>query len=256
MAHRTRTVQAVVLSSRIQGEADLRVTLLCYEVGLLRTTAKNALRSQKRFMGALFPATAVEALLGTYGGHTYVEEALVEQSYPGVKARALPYAVACYALESIAATHPESVAAQEVYPLLREFLDYLDADPADLPLARLAWDMKLCLLLGLPPGLEACTVCSEPVAARAPFDGQIGGVLCAAHDPGSSLFLTEESRSLLDHLGAGSFQAMSEVPFKPRDRRLARTAIDQLMTWHLPLELRTLRVLEQLSHMSTHRLAS
>jgi recombinational DNA repair protein (RecF pathway) len=151
MARRTRSISAVVLSSRVQGEADLRVTLLSEEVGLVRTTAKNALKSQKRFMGALFPATAVEALLGTYGGHLYVEEALVAQGYRGLKSRALPYAVACYALESIPATHPESMAAQEVCPLIRDFLDYLDGIPADLPLVRLSWDVKLCLALGLPP---------------------------------------------------------------------------------------------------------
>ena len=259
MRTRYLSLDAVVLRCREQGEADLWVTLLAPVAGLVSGVAKNALKSQRRFQGALAPGTSEEVLLARRQGVWYLEETVVTDSYLHLKAHPVAYALACYAMESILGSHPDGPAASDAFPLLVELLEHLDLAQADLPLTRVAWDIRFLEALGLAPELLSCVVCGAP--AQSPhcrFDGASGGVLCPAHSdeaPAGFGVSPGVPRLLLD-LKDARFPSRGETPFRSAERRAARKLLDVHMSHHLPLSLRSKRVLEQVSRVSTRESSS
>lgn len=256
MRTRFLSLDAVVLRARPQGEADLWVTLLAPVAGLISGVAKNALKSQKRFMGALVTATRQDVLLARRQGAWYLEEALVTHGYHAVKSDAVRYALACYAIESTLATHPHGPQAADAFPLLTELLAHLEAAGADLPLTRLAWDLRAMEAQGVAPHLTDCVLCGQELSGRSfPFHGASGGLVCATHaaEQPATLDVTRGAVLLALELMATAFPALAARRASPRDRRSARAMMDAHMAWHMPVELKSRRVLEQLSRISTRR---
>jgi DNA repair protein RecO (recombination protein O) len=256
MRTRYLSLDAVVLRARPQGEADLWITMLAPVAGLISGVAKNGLKSQKRFMGALVPATRQDVLLARRQGAWYVEEALVTHHFPGAKADATRYALACYSIEHVLATHPHGPQAGDAFPLLVELLEHLELGEADLPLTRLAWDLRAMEALGVSPHLTDCVLCGVELAGRTfPFHGPSGGLLCPAHaaEQPATHDVSRGAVALSLALMASAFPLHDGARTAPRDRRAARAMMDAHMAWHSPVELRSRRVLEQLSRISTRR---
>lgn len=256
MRTRYLSLDAVVVRVRPQGEADLWVSLLAPVAGLISGVAKNALRSQKRFMGALVPATRQDVLLARRQGAWYLEEALVTQGYRALKSDAMRYALACYAIEQLLATHPHGPQAGDAFPLLTELLEHLEDGRADLPLTRLAWDLRAMEAQGVAPHLTDCVLCGQELSGRAfPFHGPSGGLLCGTHaaEQPATHDVTRGAVGLALELMASAFPALGEPHASPRDRTSARAMMDAHMAWHMPVELRSRRVLEQLSRIPTRR---
>ncbi|MBI4862457.1 MAG: DNA repair protein RecO [Candidatus Riflebacteria bacterium] len=175
-------LDAVVLRTWPHGEADLWVTVVSSPAGLLSGVAKNALKSQRRFTGALVTATREDLMVARRQGTWYLEEALVTEPFRRIKSTATGFALACYGIETVLATHPEGPASRDAFGELVELLEHLESGRADLPLTRLAWDVKLLAALGLLPEVESCVVCATEIGTGAAwFDGRAGGTLCRGH---------------------------------------------------------------------------
>ena len=248
MRTRYLSLDALVLRSREQNEADAWVTLLAPVAGLVSGIAKNGLKSQKRFMGALGPATGAAVLMARRQGVWYLEEAQVERPYGGLKRDARAYALACYAIEQILATHPQGPQAADAYPLLSELFEHLEGGVADLPLTRLAWDLRLMESLGLAPHLGDCVACGMELTGRQQvFHGPSGGLLCPTHAAAQSNLVPVEAAAiaLVEALMAGELPGRETAA--GAGRREARALADAHLRWHLSAELKSRRVLEQLS---------
>lgn len=260
MRTRYLSLEATILRSREQNEADAWVTMLAPVAGLISGVAKNGLRSQRRFMGALVPVTGARVLLARRSGVWYLEEAVVDEPYRAIKCEAVRYALACYALEQILSTHPHGAEASSSYPLLTELLEHLQTPDADLPLTRLSWDLRLMESLGLAPHLADCTVCGMELDGPSHvFHGPSGGLLCPTHavSQASARAITRPAMELVEVLLASGFPALGAVPEAgPKVRTEARSVIDAHIQWHMPAELRTRKVLEQLSRLNPRRARS
>jgi DNA repair protein RecO (recombination protein O) len=256
MRTRYLSLEAIVMRTRPQGEADAWVTLLAPVAGLIAGVAKNGLRSQKRFMGALVPVTRQEVLLARRQGVWYLEEAQVVSAFARVKADAMAYAVSCYAIEEILGTHPQGTQAADTFPLLLELFEHLESGTADMPLTRLAWDLRLLDGLGLAPHLADCVVCGRDVPGRElSFHGPSGGLLCIDHaaEQAAVVRLSRDAVALTETLLGSAFPALDDPRSPPRVRRESRAMMDAHMAWHMPVEVRSRLVLEQLSRVSTRR---
>jgi len=259
MKARHLSLDALILKVAPQGEADLWVTLLSPVAGLLHARAPVALKSQKRFMGALMTGVLESVSLVRRHEVWFLEEAQVRSGFSRAKATPSSYALICYAVEAVLATHPEGPAGSPAFPLLMTLLECLDNGESDLPLCRLAWDFRLLDALGLAPDLGPCVECSVEVQTDpVSFDARAGGVLCSHHAAGSAteISLSRLAVFALGQLRSDPFPIPPGVAPAPRDRKAMRIAVDQLMTWHLPLESRSLTVLKQLSKVSTRQILS
>jgi DNA repair protein RecO (recombination protein O) len=247
---RTRylALDAVVASARLHGEADVVVTLLAPIAGLVVGVAKNGARSQRRFMGALAPATRIRALLARRQWAWYLEEAVVERDHAVLKGQVQLYALSCYALEGIRATHLEGPGSAGAFPMVVELLDHLDRGAADLPLTRLVWDLRLSAALGLAPHLDGCVACGSAAAPLA-FDAPAGGLLCRAHaaEHPAARPVAGAVIAFARELAGGPLPRTDGARTAARIRRAARDLVDRHLAWHLPLRLGSRRVLEQLA---------
>lgn len=257
MRTRFLSLDALVLRTREQHEADAWVTLLAPVAGMLSGVAKNGFKSQKRFMGALIPVTGARVLLARRAGVWYLEEAQVNQPYARIKREPVTYALACYAVEQVLVTHPHGPQAADAFPLLTELLDHVEAGEADLPLTRLSWDLRLMEGLGVAPHLPDCVSCGMELAAPTlPFHGPSGGLLCDAHREAqlNVLPVSREAVELVELLMASGFPRPGDAPAaQPRIRKEARAMTDAHMAWHMPADLCSRRVLEQLARVILRR---
>lgn len=174
---------AVVLATRPLGEADLLVVLLTPGRGKLRTAARHARRSRKRFPGGLVGGAVGEATVAVRTGGLSRLESFVPARDHGSLGRDLTrFAYVAYLCELTDALLHEPEPDPESFSALCEAISRtMDEPPRAAVLRR--FELRLLRSLGLLPAIDACAVCGEPLAPgpTVPFDDHRGGTLCLAH---------------------------------------------------------------------------
>ena len=239
--------EAIVLRSWPFGEADLIVAIFTREQGIVRGVARHALRSRKRFGGALEPMTEVRATwaerprqdLVRLDGLEIVWSPLREKvDYP----RATALAVVAEVLE---AALPDNAQEDDVYRLALAVIKRIRGDSPYLPVTYfLLWISRL---LGWLPDLHRCALSGEPLrGGPVYFSPNRDGLFAAAHRPGGSLPLVAESLATAVEIFRNPITAFPPEHW-PRTRaadlrRFAATVLER----HLEERLLSLRMLARL----------
>jgi DNA repair protein RecO (recombination protein O) len=236
--------EAIVLRCWPLREADLLVTLLTRSDGRLKGVARSAMRSRKRFGGALEPLTLVMA------------------SWEDRERRELARLDSCEVLVSplTDAVDWERVAGlQHVAEVLDEALPEREVNDA---VFRLAWNVVQCIksgevwlpvsyfdlwmvrLMGLLPALDGCTICgrrfaSDGMEPRAWFYEMADGVCCSEHKRVGSFELTAESRGLAEGIFHTPVEQMDASGWGEHKGADLRRFLLQIMERHLDRRLKT-----------------
>jgi DNA repair protein RecO (recombination protein O) len=169
-----RVGEAIVLRTWPFLEADLLVSLFTRDQGRIKGVARHALRSRKRFGGALEPMTWVRA--------TYVERPRQELvrldsfeilssplSQPVDYARTVALQLIAEVLEEAL---PEQAAEDTVFRLALSTLTELQVGRIWLPVTYFCLWMNR--LMGWMPELHHCIVCGQLLRRGAPIEGATG----------------------------------------------------------------------------------
>jgi DNA repair protein RecO (recombination protein O) len=169
-----RVGEAIVLRTWPFLEADLLVSLFTRDQGRIKGVARHALRSRKRFGGALEPMTWVRA--------TYVERPRQELvrldsfeilssplSQPVDYARTAALQLIAEVLEEAL---PEQAAEDTVFRLALSTLAQLEVNRIWLPVTYFCLWMNR--LMGWMPELGHCVVCGQLLRRGAPIEGAPG----------------------------------------------------------------------------------
>jgi len=182
--------EAVVLRTWPVHEADLIVSFFTRDYGRVRGVAKSALKSRKRFGGALEPMTLARAWFAERPRQELVRLDQLEilrspLSAPVDHAR---MAVLSFFAEVIDEALPEHDPQETVFRLLLAVLDQTHAVQPDIvqPWMPLTYfQLWMTRLLGLLPDVVHCTACGEALrAAEAShpaeiwFDSHGDGLFC------------------------------------------------------------------------------
>src|SRR3954470_21341584 len=190
------TSEAVVLRTWPVHEADLIVSLFTREYGKLRGVAKSALKSRKRFGGALEPMTLARAWFADRPGQ---ELARLDQleiirsplSAPVDQAR---LAVLSFIAEVLEEALPEHDPQETVFRLAASVLEHTGAVRSEtqqpwMPLTY--FSLWVTRLMGLLPDIARCTACGEALrAGEVFFNHQADGLFCLVHRHGSASALS------------------------------------------------------------------
>jgi DNA repair protein RecO (recombination protein O) len=268
----------VVLRTVDYGEADRVVTLLTQERGKVAAFAKGARKSRRRFGGALEPFTLLSAEVKERGRDLlWLDAVSVRRGFGGIRADLARIACASYACELARELVRDAEPHAELFALVVEYLERLDAAPAH-PAALRAFELGALAGAGLMPRLDACVRCGTParelfaarageaaavgageagaaVGAGAPtglrgrtrFDAGSGGLLCAAcalQAPGAPGLLPETAVALAA-LQAGGVSGAEEVPLGPAAGAEARDLLGRFVEHHLGRRLQTRRFLDE-----------
>lgn len=239
----------MVLRRHKLGEADLILTLLTHERGLVRAVAKGVRRTRSRFGGRLEPFNHVDLQL--HPGRTLdvvVQAETIAAYADGIVGDYPRYTTACVILETAERlAGEERVPVPELEELTAGVLGALAAGRRDPTQLLDAYLLRAMGATGWEPALSDCAKCGEPGPHRA-FHAAAGGVVCVhCRPPGAQT----PSPTVLPYLRAvrnADWAFVDDVAASPEGASVARQA-DALVTghlqWHLERRLRSLPLVER-----------
>jgi len=206
--------EAIVLRTWPMRESDLLVSLLTRDLGKVRGVAKAAMKSRKRFGGALEPMTYVHAAYAERPRQELVRmdhfEAIASplaQSVDYLRAATLAY----YAevLENVLPDHDPQDA---IFRLTLAVLEQSRVDHCWMPLTY--FSLWITRLIGWLPETDRCTDCGERFTDEAAyFHGLTDGLSCARHKKPNSSMLSRDSLALAQRMLRDPIRSMAEEPW-------------------------------------------
>ncbi len=242
------TSEAVVLRTWPVHEADLIVSLFTREYGRIKGVAKSALKSRRRFGGALEPMTEARAWFAERPGQELVRLDQLELvrsplSAPIDHAR---MAVLSFFAELLDEALPEHDPQETVFRLLVSVLEQTTVEHPWMPLTY--FQLWMTRLMGLLPDIAHCTACGETMhAAEVTFNSYADGLFCAVHRNGNANELSAESWQLAQRMLRAPVAAFAAEPWPRRRAQDLRWFTLQSLERHLERRLRTAEALARLS---------
>jgi DNA repair protein RecO (recombination protein O) len=239
--------EAIILRTYPLREADLLVTLFTRAEGKVKGVAKSAKRSQKRFGGALEPATCVRVFWQDRPGSELAnldscDVLLSPLSAPVDYAR-------CVALSHVAEMLDEVMPDREVndtiFRLAWAVLQSLETPDIWMPIAY--FDLWMIRLLGFLPPLDECIDCGDSLLGQpAWFHALRDGLVCQRDRRIASSEMSIESRDLARRMFRNPVDCFADEPSP--NSRLAdlRKFLMQIIDRHLDRKLQTSAQLERL----------
>jgi DNA repair protein RecO (recombination protein O) len=180
MSQRYESVRAIVLGSRVLGEADRIVVLFTRELGRIDAVVKGVRRTKSRWGGRLEPFNVCDLIV--YRGRSLytVTSAQLVASFPRLREEREALAAAAVVCEAAAALFGEDEPHERVFSLLRNTLKAIDQGaegPAVQTPLLLGALLKLLAEAGYLPILDHCAACGGSGRAVA-FSAARGGLVC------------------------------------------------------------------------------
>lgn len=247
------TSEAVVLRTWPLQEADLIVSLFTRDFGRLKGVAKSALKSRKRFGGALEPMTQARIWFAERPGQELarLDQMEIVRSPLATRVDLPRMSVLSFYAELLDEALPERDPQETVFRLLVSVLEQTHAADSDLVqpwMALTYFSLWMTRLMGLLPEIGRCTACGEPLRPGEVWFSRHGdGLFCALHRKGGGSALSADSWQLAQRmLRAPAASFAGEAWPRRRAQDLRRFAVQSLER-HLERHLRTWEALARLS---------
>ncbi len=246
------TSEAVVLRTWPVHEADLIVSFFTRDYGRMKGVAKSALRSRKRFGGALEPMTLARAWFAEKPRQELVRLDQLEILRSPLAAPVDPVrmTVLSFYAELLDEALPEHDPQETIFRLLVSVLEHTTVAQSELvqPWMPLTYfSLWMTRLMGLLPDIAHCTACGEPLhAAEVTFNNYADGLFCAAHRNGNASLLSADSWQLAQRMLRAPVSAFAAEPWPRRRGSDLRRFTLQSLERHLERKLRTAEALGRL----------
>jgi DNA repair protein RecO (recombination protein O) len=246
-----RLGEAIVLRTWPFLEADLLVSLFTREQGRIKGVARHAMRSRKRFGGALEPMTYVRASYAERPHQQAGQELVRLDAFEIISSplsQPIDYArTAALQLiaEVIEEALPEQAPDDPIFRLALSVLEELQVGRVWLP--TVYFTLWVNRLMGWMPELGQCVVCGEYLRGRTIYYAPTSdGITCADDRRPGSIALSAESAAFAERIFRSPLSSMAGEEF-PRARAadLRRFAFD-LLERHLERRLVSARTLARL----------
>ena len=239
-----RVGEAIVLRVWPFQEADLLVSLFTREAGRVRGVARHALRSRRRFGGALEPMTHVRA---TYAERPRQELVRLDafEIVSSPLSRAIDYertAALQFVAEVLEESMPDGAPDDAVFRLALSVLDELTVGRVILPITYFTLWMNR--LMGWMPALGHCVVCGIDLRGQTVwYSPTSDGVTCHDDRRPGSFPLNAASVALAGRIFRGTVRELAAEEW-PRSADLRRFAIE-ILERHLERRLVSARALNR-----------
>jgi DNA repair protein RecO (recombination protein O) len=246
------TSEAVVLRTWPVHEADLLVSFFTRDYGRLKGMAKAALKSRKRFGGALEPMTLARAWFAERPRQELVrlDQLEILRSPLSAPVDQTRMAVLSFFAEVIDEALPERDPQETVFRLLASMLEQTSAVKSDTVqpwMALTYFSLWMTRLMGLLPDIGHCMVCGDTLGSgEVWFNAYADGLFCGLHSNGSGSSLCADSWQLAQRmLRAPASTFAGEAWPRRRGQDLRRFTL-QTLERHLERKLKTAEALSRL----------
>ncbi|MGO9337505.1 MAG: DNA repair protein RecO [Terracidiphilus sp.] len=251
------TSEAVILRTWPLHEADLIVSFFTRDYGRVKGVAKSALKSRRRFGGALEPMTVARAWFAEKPRQELVrlDQLEIIRSPLSAPVDHVRLAVLSFFAEVLDEALPEHDPQETVFRLLLSVLEQttsVQPDPVQpdrvqpwMPLTY--FSLWMTRLMGLLPDIGHCTACGEPlIPGETSFNSLADGLFCALHRNGNANALSVDSWQLAQRMLRAPASAFANEPWPRRRAQDLRRFTLQALERHLERRLRTAEVLARL----------
>jgi len=238
------TSEAVVLRNWPLNEADLIVSFFTRDYGRIKGVAKSALRSRKRFGGALEPMTVARAWFAERPRQELVrlDQLEIVRSPLSAPVDHVRMAVLSFFAEVLDEALPEHDPQETVFRLLLAVLEQTTTEQPWMPLTY--FSLWMTRLMGLLPDLAHCTACGEAISAgEASFNTQGDGIFCAVHRNGNANGLSADSWLMAQKMLRAPATAFAGEAWPRRRGQDLRQFTVQALERHMERKLRTAEAL-------------
>jgi len=238
---------ALILRTWPVNESDLVVSFFTRDYGKVKGVAKAALKSRKRFGGALEPMTLARAFFAERPRQELVRLDQLELlrsplSSPVDYARA---AVLSFYAEVLEEALPEHDPQETVFRLLLAVLERTTVQQPWMPLTY--FSLWMTRLMGWLPDLAACTACGERFApGEASFHPQSDGLFCSLHRQGAGSLLAADSWQLAQRILREPVTGFATEPWPSRRAQDLRRFTLQSLERHLERRIRSAEAISRL----------
>ncbi|WP_263357521.1 DNA repair protein RecO [Acidicapsa ligni] len=238
---------AVVLRTWPVNESDLIVSFFTRDYGKVKGVAKAALKSRKRFGGALEPMTQARAFFAERPRQELVrlDQLELQRSPLSMPVDYTRAAVLSFYAEVLEEALPEHDPQETVFRLLLAVLEQTSVEQPWMPLTY--FSLWMTRLMGWLPDLTACTLCGERfVAGEASFHPGADGLFCPLHRQGSGGLLVADSWLLAQRILRTPITAFGEEPWPRRRAQDLRRFTLQSLERHLERRLRSAEAISRI----------
>jgi DNA repair protein RecO (recombination protein O) len=242
------TSESVILRTWPVHESDLIVSFFTRDYGRVKGVAKAALKSRKRFGGALEPMTVARAWFAERPKQELVrlDQLEIIRSPLSSPVDLTRMAVLSFFAEVLDEALPEHDPQDTVFRLLAAVLEQTTVEQPWMPLTY--FSLWMTRLMGLLPDIGHCIACGE--ALRPPeisFSFHADGLFCDLHRTGSASPLSTDSWQLAQRMLRAPVASFAAEPW-PRHRAhdLRRFTV-QVLERHLERKLRTAEALNRIA---------
>ena len=241
------TSEAVVLRTWPVHEADLIVSFFTRDYGKVRGVAKSALKSRKRFGGALEPMTVAKAWFAEKPGQELVrlDQLEIVRSPMSAPVDHIRMAVLSLFAELLDEALPDHDPQETTFRLLLAVLEQTTVENPWMPLTY--FQLWMTRLMGLLPDMSHCTACGEALhVAEVYFHQGEDGLFCAMHHNGSASTLDPDSWQLTQKMLRAPVGAFAQDSWPRRRGQDLRRFTLQSLERHLERKLRSAEALARL----------
>jgi DNA repair protein RecO (recombination protein O) len=241
------TSEAVVLRTWPVHEADLIVSFFTRDYGRVRGVAKSALKSRKRFGGALEPMTLARAWFAERPRQELVrlDQLEILRSPLSAPVDPLRMTVLSFFAEVLDEALPDHDPQETVFRLLVAVLEQTTVQQPWMPLTY--FQLWMTRLMGLLPDIAHCTACGEALrAGEASFNTLGDGLFCTVHRNGNSSGLSADSWQLAQRMLRAPVSAFAAEDWPRRRAQDLRRFTLQALERHLERKLRSAEALARL----------
>ena len=246
------TSEAVVLRSWPVHESDLIVSFFTRDYGRMRGVAKAALKSRKRFGGALEPMTLARAWFAERPRQELVrlDQLEILRSPLSATVDQARMAVLSFYAEVLDEALPERDPQDAVFRLLVGVLEQTASAKSETVqpwMALTYFSLWMTRLMGLLPDIGRCIVCGDALeATEVSFSQYADGLFCALHRNGSASALSADSWHLAQRMLRQPAAAFAAEPWTRRRGQDLRRFTLQTLERHLERKLKSAEALARL----------
>jgi DNA repair protein RecO (recombination protein O) len=233
-------LRVLVLRKTKLGEADVILTLLSSDGGIVRAVAKGMRKPTSRFAGRMEPGSVVDLMLAPGRTLEVVSDARSVDLHSGLRADYDRSTAASVVLDVLDKMAVEGQPEERLFGLSCATLTALEiAEPSRIRALVTAFLLKAMSMHGYRPHLDSCVSCACTAEGRSGFSLEAGGILCPACG-GAAPPLSAGARDLLSWLLASTMDEIAGVDLPQREETEAFGLMRQFVAYHLPARLKAL----------------
>ncbi len=241
------TSAAVILRTWPVQEADLIVSFFTRDFGKMRGVAKSALKSRKRFGGALEPMTLARAFFAERPKHDLVrlDQLEIVRSPMAQPVDGTRLAILSFYTELLDEALPEHDPQETTFRLLVSVLEQTTVEESWMPLTY--FSLWMTRLMGLLPDLGRCIVCGEGLRGdEVYFSPHADGLLCLHHRSAGSNALAPDSWEIAQRMLRQPVADFAGGQWPRRRAQDLRRFMLQALERHLERKLRSAEAIARL----------